>query len=129
MTKLSDIYSGGGLDPTKINNLDQAEEYDWTLDSVSDYYYQTSEYLPLAMGADMWMKAGKETTFADDEVIEKPTDFSGDDLDFTQATEGYRAKYKTNIMNGKPVFRYDGTDDFYPLSSTNWVELISSQCL
>lgn len=35
---------------------------------------------------------------------------NGDDL--TQSTESKKPLYKTNILNGKPVVRFDGTDDF-----------------
>ena len=110
MTLLSEEYSQ--LDTTKINNLAQAEEYDWTLDPVSGFYYKTSVYLPMTLGVDFWLKPNRETAFSDDDVIEKPTDFSTAELDLTQSTADYRATYKTGIMNGKSVFRF-APNDFY----------------
>jgi type IV pilus assembly protein PilA len=39
-------------------------------------------------------------------------DNSGTDNDATQATAANQPRYQTNIINGKPVVRFDGTDDY-----------------
>jgi len=41
------------------------------------------------------------------------TDWSKNGFVFTQATAGNRALFKTNIINGKPVLRWDGVNDLY----------------
>jgi len=37
--------------------------------------------------------------------------------DMTQSTSGSRALYKTNVLGGNAVIRFDGTDDFYSLTT------------
>lgn len=50
-----------------------------------------------------------------------------------QATSGNRPIYKTNIVNGKPVVRFDGSNDFFSLTSTmtlgsawSWLVILSN---
>jgi hypothetical protein len=44
-------------------------------------------------------------------------DQSGNSRDFSQATSAARPTYKTNILNGKPVVRSDGVDDYLNTTS------------
>jgi hypothetical protein len=43
------------------------------------------------------------------------TDSSGNANSLSQATAGKRPTYRTNVINSKPVVRFDGTDDFLSL--------------
>ena len=52
----------------------------------------------------------------DGTAIQTWSDLAGTN-DLTQATSGSRPVYKTNIFNGNPVIRFDGTDDFYNLTT------------
>ena len=40
------------------------------------------------------------------------SDLSGNGRDATQATAAKKPTYKTGILNGRPVVRFDGTDDY-----------------
>lgn len=52
----------------------------------------------------------------DGTAIQTWSDLAGTN-DLTQSTSGYRPVYKTNIFNGNPAIRFDGTDDFYSLTT------------
>lgn len=54
---------------------------------------------------------------ADDDPVTTWPDVSGSGNDAGQATAGAKPTYKTNILNGKPVVRFDGTADFMSLAS------------
>jgi hypothetical protein len=58
-------------------------------------------------------KARDLTGLVDNDPIVTLTDVSGNGNDGVQATSTKRATYRTNIINGWPVIRFDGTDDEY----------------
>lgn len=60
----------------------------------------------------MWLQADTATGLNDGDQIATWTDASGLGHDITQATAAKRPLYKTSILNGLPVVRFDGTDDF-----------------
>jgi len=56
-------------------------------------------------------------------------DQSGGGNSLTQSTAGARPVFKTGIVNGKPVIRFDGTDDFLSMTSaltlgTAWTYMV-----
>lgn len=62
----------------------------------------------------LWLRADNPTliaTKADDDYVGGWYDDSGFGYDAVQATGGAQPRYKTNIVNGKPVIRFDGSDD------------------
>lgn len=67
-------------------------------------------------GLKLWYAADQITGLVDADPVVTWSDLSGNANDGTQATAGKRPIYKTGIVNGKPVVRFDGTDDFitYP---------------
>jgi hypothetical protein len=68
-------------------------------------------------GCKSWLKA--DSLVANDgDAIQTWTDSSGAGTSPTQATVGKRPLYKTNIVNGKPVLRFDGVDDFLKVAFT-----------
>lgn len=61
-------------------------------------------------GLTLWLKADA-LALSDNDPIATWTDSSGNGNDATNGTAGQQPLYKTNIINGKPVARFDGTDD------------------
>lgn len=64
----------------------------------------------------MWLKADAGvsngvTTASDGDVVQTWSDQSGNSNDAIQNTPGRKPTYKTNIINGLPVIRFDGTTD------------------
>ncbi len=57
-----------------------------------------------------WLDANAEA-FADNDPVGTWTDQSGNGKSVTQSTSGSKPTFKTNIINGKPALRFDGTDD------------------
>lgn len=65
--------------------------------------------LPPVAGPLIWLDATQET-FADNDAVGQFTDWSGNGNHFISSGT-MRSTYKTNIINGRPVFRFDGVDD------------------
>jgi len=63
-------------------------------------------------GHQFWFEADS-LALANDASVVQLTDTSGSNNHGTQAVSGKRATYKTNIVNGLPVVRFDATDDGY----------------
>lgn len=61
-------------------------------------------------GLKLWLKADS-LSLSDNDPVATWTDSSGLGNSATQATSGSRPTYKTGIVNGKPVVRFDGVDD------------------
>lgn len=71
-----------------------------------------SSFSPLALPSlRLWLDAS-QLTLNDNDLVQTWTDKSGNGNNVTQATEGNRPTFKTNIVNGKPVVRFDGTDNY-----------------
>src|SRR5687768_11145672 len=62
-------------------------------------------------GLKLWLKADAITGLADGDPVTTWADSSGEGNDFTQGTAGNKPIYKTSILFGLPVVRFDGTDD------------------
>lgn len=62
-------------------------------------------------GLQMWLDAEAITGLVDNDPVATWTDQSGVGNDATQGTAGNRPIYKTNILNGKPVVRFDNSND------------------
>lgn len=61
-------------------------------------------------GLQLWLKADS-LALNDGDPVGTWADQSGNGRDFTQATASLKPTYKANILNGKPVVRFDGVDD------------------
>lgn len=59
----------------------------------------------------------RRLSLSDGTGVQTFTDLAGTN-DATQATSGNRPLFKTNILNGNPVVRFDGVDDFLSLTNT-----------
>jgi len=63
-----------------------------------------------------WWKADAITGLSDGAPVSSWPDSSVNGNNATQASSGNRPLYKTNILNGKPVVRFDGSNDFLEFS-------------
>jgi hypothetical protein len=70
-----------------------------------------SPSLPVS-GAEVWIDANQFTALNDGDSITSATDYSGNNRHMGQATAGSRPTYQTSEINGKPVIRFAGTDDY-----------------
>src|SRR5687767_7057806 len=68
-------------------------------------------------GLQLWLKADAITGLSDADPVTTWEDSHTSNHDATQATGAAKPIYKTGIVNGKPVVRFDGVDDFLGLTS------------
>ena len=72
-----------------------------------------------ASSLELWLKADDGTgQTVDGSAVSTWSDKSGYGYDISQATGSKQPLYKTGILNGQPVVRFDGTDDFYEVSTS-----------
>lgn len=69
-------------------------------------------------GITFWLPADAISGLSDGGAIGTWTDQSDEENNAIQSNADRKPLYKTNIVNGKPVVRFDGTDDFltFPIS-------------
>lgn len=66
---------------------------------------------PLTLSPTLWLKADAITGKNDGDALASWTDSSGNANTVSQGTGANQPLYKTAIVNGKPVVRFDGTND------------------
>lgn len=62
-------------------------------------------------GLQIWLDVNQLTGLNDDDACGSWTDLSGNNRHATQATTSKKPLYKTAVQNGKPVLRFDSSDD------------------
>ena len=72
-------------------------------------------------GCTLWLEARFLTGYADGASVDRWADLSGLGRDAVQATGSKQPTFKTNILNGYPVIRFDGTDDVLNTASAAFV--------
>ncbi len=72
--------------------------------------------IPSLIGIVAWLDADQETIYANNDPAVMH-DFSGNGNDTAQATGSLKPLWKTGILNGKPGFYFDGTDDVVSFAS------------
>lgn len=71
-----------------------------------------SGFNPLSIsGLNLWLAADRITGLADGAAVASWADSSGNTRTQSQGTGANQPLYKTNILNGRPVVRFDGTND------------------
>jgi hypothetical protein len=70
----------------------------------------------LVTGMQVWYKADA-LSLSDNDPVSSWTDSSGNSRSVTQSGSA-RPTYKTNIINGNPVVRFDGVDDYLTLAQS-----------
>jgi hypothetical protein len=68
-------------------------------------------------GLKVWLQADS-LGLSDGTAVSSWTDISGNGFNAAQATGGQQPVFKTAIRNGKPIVRFDGTDDVLGLSGS-----------
>jgi hypothetical protein len=63
-------------------------------------------------GLVLWLDADAIEGLNDGDPVTTWEDQSGQGHDFAQPTASAKPTYQTNELNGKPIVRFDGTDDF-----------------
>lgn len=72
----------------------------------------------------LWLDAAQITGLVDADPVTTWNDLSGNARNASQATSANKPTYRTSQINGLPVVRFDGTDDFMTAgSAANWVFL------
>ena len=61
---------------------------------------------------EIWYAADKELGYVNGNTVGVISDHSGNNLDAVQGTTNNQPTYITNAVNGKSVFRFNGTDNF-----------------
>ena len=67
---------------------------------------------PVTIGLVLYLDADAIAGLNDDDPVPLWADLSGQGNDATQAIAANQPAYKAGILNGKPVVRFDGVDDF-----------------
>jgi hypothetical protein len=63
-------------------------------------------------GLRLWLRADLISGLSDGAAVATWPDDSGNARDAAQATAANQPTYRTNVVNGRPVVRFDGTDDW-----------------
>lgn len=69
------------------------------------------------VGLQLWLDASQITGLNDGDAVATWSDRSGNSNNATQATASKRLTYQTGEINGLPIVRGDGIDDFFDLTS------------
>lgn len=105
--------AGGGATPTDRDLIVQLYMWVYGFTSLTSFIYPSTPFTPLQLpGLVAWYKADAITGLVDTNALTTWTDSSSSGHDATQATAASKPLYRTNILNGKPVVRFDGTNDF-----------------
>lgn len=73
-------------------------------------------------GLELWLDANKITGLDDGDPLTTWSDQSGNGNDVTQSTSAKKPTYKTSIINGRSIVRFDGTDDYLKASAFTLVQ-------
>jgi hypothetical protein len=104
---------GGALSPLKIDVLAQVGVSGNSLVIYACGAYEKEPTDPRSIpDLAVWLDADRLNGLSDGDPVATWPDSSGNGNDFAQATSGFRPVYKTGIVCGKPVVRFDGVDDY-----------------
>lgn len=70
-------------------------------------------------GCVLWLPADRITGLSDGDAVSSWPDWSGEGNDATQTTTANKPTYQTAELAGRPVVRFDGTDDFLECALTH----------
>lgn len=92
-------------------------------DTISKKGLVSSPSIPAAT---LWLKADAITGLNDGDPVTTWEDSSANGYDATQATGANKPTYQTDELNGKPVLRFDGTDDWMETAAFSGGELANT---
>lgn len=75
--------------------------------------------VPPVSGYSLWL-AANTLSLNDNDAVASWTDMSGTGRHATQSSSGNRPVFKQNILNGKSVVRFDGTNDYLECAAALW---------
>lgn len=78
----------------------------------------TASFRDMPSSPTVWFDASQLTGLSDGDGVSSWTDLSGNGYHATQSTTDYKPLYKTNIQNGLPVVRFDGSNDVLGISGS-----------
>src|SRR5215216_5960726 len=70
-------------------------------------------------GLHLWLAADKITGLSNGAAVTQWNDFSGFANHAAQATALNQPSYQTNVINGLPVVRFDGSSDRLPITNAD----------
>lgn len=118
----TNIFNLGGDDSANYCNLEVAEVIIYSRALPAAERRRVEGYLGAKWGVartpgelsglELWLRADSISGLDDGDPVETWTDESGEGNDVTQGTAAKRPLYKTNVQNGLPVVRFDGSDDY-----------------
>ena len=81
---------------------------------------ERTEYITVIPGSglQLWLRADSITGLNDGDPVDEWTDSSGNGNNATQ-TGGNRPTYRTDIINGRPVVRFNGSTNYLDFTSMN----------
>ena len=91
--------------------------YDSSSASAGSNFDDTFSLPSSISGLKLWLKADAITGVSNGGTVSSWSDQSGNGYDATQSITGDQALYETNVLNGKPVLRFNGTSDWYSMAS------------
>ncbi|GAI04875.1 unnamed protein product, partial [marine sediment metagenome] len=115
------IVDDGTVELDETIEIDLSDPSNATLgdDTIHTFSIQDNDYAqytgPGGVGDNttnlLWLRAD-DLSYSDNDPVSTWTDTSGNNYDATQAGTN-RPFYKDNIVNGKPIVRFDGTEDYF----------------
>jgi hypothetical protein len=81
---------------------------------------------PIATGLRLWFDASQITGLSDGNAVVQWNDVSGHSNHAAQGTSGSRPTYRANVVNGRPVVRFDGGDQL-AISNSDALELTNNR--
>jgi hypothetical protein len=123
---VTDIQMGGGytsINPP-VNDIGD-------ISSIENLYterFDDIDYYGVSTGAGggsgitqtslkIWLKADALVGLSDGDPLATWADSSNSSINATQSTTSKKPTYKTGVVNGKPIVRFDGVDDFMSTAS------------
>jgi len=80
---------------------------------LASYHAAAGGFSPTDIaGLNLWLPAD-QIVATDGDPLDDWKDRSGNAYDYTQSTSGDRPTYKANIVNGNPVVRFNGTNQYF----------------
>jgi hypothetical protein len=111
-------FRGAALSPALNVLANPTMTRDSNDDGLPDSWVWDSFDPTAISGLKLWLKADA-LALANNDPVASWTDSSGNSNHAAQATSGLRPLFKTSIQNGRPVVRFDATDDL--LESGNFM--------
>src|SRR5829696_8517311 len=75
----------------------------------------------------MWFAADKETGLSGGGAVAQATDWSGFGNHGVQGNATGQPTYQTGVINGLPVYRFDGTNDHLPVTNADALALTNNR--